>query len=109
MAKYLGETVVDVKDTKFKYYTPNDWAMYFIESYGQIDGSHHKQWTMDQVARVLKGTKINIKLAKWDNGEIEYRINLEKPSKKYKEWIKNMLGDYIDGEYEYDYDEGVAP
>lgn len=36
MEGYLGEKVVDVKDTEFKDYTPTDWALYFIFQYGQI-------------------------------------------------------------------------
>lgn len=26
-----------------------------IETYGGIDGAHHKQWVIDQVVRALKG------------------------------------------------------
>ncbi len=109
MEGYLGETIVDVKETKYKDYTPSDWAMYFIETYGQFDGADHKQWAMDQVARVLKGTKVVIKLASWDNGQSEYRISLGEPSEEYKTWATEMLGELFEGEYEYDYDEGIAP
>lgn len=104
MQGYLGETIVDVQQSEFKNYKSSDWAMYFIESYGQIDGSHHKQWVLDQVARILKGTKIILKEAKWDNGQSEYRVTLDEPSKKYKDWVVDMLGDG-----EYDYDDGIAP
>ena len=30
-------------------------AMEFINEYGHIDGAHHKQWVLDQIARVLLG------------------------------------------------------
>jgi len=110
---YLGEKVFKVKDTPFKNYTPSDWAMYFIESYGQIDGGHHKQWVSDQIARILNGCRIEIKQAKWEtnNGyEIEWRVNVVGKSKKYLKWVKDMKGEKDeDGEYEYDYDEGIAP
>jgi len=109
MANYLGEEVIDIKKSEFKKYKPSDWAMYFVESYGQIDGDHHKTWVLDQVARILNGTEIILKKAKWDNGEVNWRVSLGEPSKKYKKWRKEMLGDFIDDEYEYSYDEGIAP
>lgn len=111
MHGYLGETPVDVKNSPFKDYTEKDWAIYYIESYGQIDGAAHKQWVLDQVARILLGTKVNIKLAKWENGEEEYRVNTdENPSKEYLDWVDGSLGKtYPDGSREYSYDEGIAP
>jgi hypothetical protein len=30
-----------------------DAAMVYISEYGYIDGEHHKQWVLDQVARCL--------------------------------------------------------
>lgn len=48
---YLGEKLVPGEDSPFDGYSAQDWAMYFIEHYGQIDGDHHKQWVIDQVAR----------------------------------------------------------
>jgi hypothetical protein len=104
-AKYLGEVPIDVtKHDEFSEYTPTDWAMYFIESYGQIDGDHHKAWVLDQVARILKGTPVIVTQARWDDGQTEYSVSVnKKTSKKYKEWVLAMKGD------EYDYDEGIAP
>lgn len=58
-------------------------VMDLIERYGQIDGSHHKQWVLDQIARVIKG-------------------------KDYKKWVKLMKAGE-DGPDTYDYDEGCAP
>lgn len=110
MERYLGQSIVNIEDTEFKDFKPSDWALYYIECYGQIDGGHHKQWVMDQVVRILKGTPIEIKLAKWDDGTEEYRVNLLEPSKEYLDWVEEMLGeDYGEGEREYDYDEGIAP
>jgi hypothetical protein len=108
MKGYLGQFPVDVKQTKYKDYTPSDWAMYFIERYGQIDGAHHKLWVLDQVARILKGTPIVVEVAKWDNGVEEYRISTGDQSKEYAIWVNEMIGD-DDGEPEYTYDEGIAP
>lgn len=101
---YLGTFDVNIEDTEFKEYKPTDWAMYFIESYGQIDGADHKQWVIDQVTQILKGTKVIVKLAKWDNGQTEYRISLDEPSEEYKQWLIEYCEDG-----EYDYDEGIAP
>lgn len=104
--KFLGESIVDIKDTPYKDYTQNDWALYFIAVYGGFDGSHHKDWALDQVARVLNGTNVIIKLAKWDNGQEQYQISTEEnPSEKYNEWVKNLIGEY-DEPY---YNVGIAP
>ena len=111
MNGYLGEKSVKIEKTPFAKFTKEDWALYFIEHYGQFDGGHHKQWTMDQVVRVLKGTPVKIKLAKWDNGEEEYRVTLaDKPSKAYIAWVDEMRGETdSNGDREYGYDEGIAP
>lgn len=113
MTKYLGETLVNQNDVEeFKSFNQSDWAMYFIESYGQIDGSDHKLWVLDQVARLLKGTPVIIRLAKWEDGSCEYRVSVsKKESIEYKKWRLRMLGnnDEIEGSYNYIYDEGIAP
>ena len=61
-------------------------ALELIERYGGIDGGHHKQWVIDQVARVLTGPD-------------------------YPAWVKMMKGnvDPDSGDMEYDWDEGIAP
>ena len=104
MKDYLGEFDVDINDTGFKDYDKSDWAMYWIGSYGQIDGDHHKTWVLDQVARILNGTPVIIKMAKWKGGHEEYRVWLDDPSKEYNEWVEMM----IDGG-DYSYDVGTAP
>jgi hypothetical protein len=109
MKKYLGETLVEQKDTKFKDFDKGDWAMHILECYGWIDGAHHKDWVLDQIARVMKGTPVEIKLAKWDNGHEEYRVDtVEPPSQEYLDWVKEMC-DGEDGPNTYSYDEGIAP
>ncbi len=111
MSKYLGEKKINTKTHSiFKEYTPADWALHFVGSYGQIDGAHHKLWVLDQVARILNGTKVIVTEASWANGEKEYRFNLDKPSKEYKEWVDEMKGEKDEnGDYEYGYDEGTPP
>jgi len=111
MVKYLGEFEVNLKNTPFVNYDKVDWMMYFLENYGSAYGDHHKLWVLDQMARVYNDTSVNVKLAKWDiNGKKheEYRITLDKPSNKYKTWVKEMKNGE-DGPETYFYDEGVAP
>lgn len=111
MKIYLGCEIVDIKDTPYKDYKSKDWALYFIQMYGCIDGAHHKDWVLDQVSRCLNDTPIKIELAKWDDGQSEYRISTGEPSQIYKDWVLEMLGDYDDEneEYEYSYEEGCPP
>ncbi len=83
----------------------------FLSNPKQIDGAHHKQWLIDQTARILKGTKVIVKVAKWESGHQEYRFHLDEPSQEYLDWVVTCLGEYDaeEGSYEYDYDEGIAP
>lgn len=37
--------------------------------YGQIDGSHHKMWTIDKVLRILTGDKYNDIIEMYKEGE----------------------------------------
>lgn len=117
MDNYLGEFPVDIKThTEFSKYTLADWALLFIGMYGQIDGGHHKQWVIDQVARILNGTPVLVTEARWNyNGKIstEYRFRVDTPTEDYNKWVKEMRGEWIKNDdfegYEYDYDEGIAP
>lgn len=64
-----------------------------VRQYGCIDGAHHKQWVLDQIVRAAYGMKMG-----------------EAPNEKYKEWVKEVLGEMDEnGEYEYWYDYGVPP
>jgi hypothetical protein len=108
MEGYLGEFEVDIQQTEFKDYTPADWALYYIGSYGGFDGAHHKDWVLDQVARILNGTEVIVKEAKWNNGHSEYRVSLSKKSPEYKQWVKDLC-DGEDGPNTYGYNKGIAP
>ena len=115
MPNYLGETVVNIEDTPYKNYTKVDWALYIIQQQGQIEGNHHKASVLDQVVRILtnnnnnnNNNNITIKIAEWDNGNKEYRIEYGEPTEEYHQWVKNMRGTIDeDGEYEYEYDSGI--
>lgn len=89
-------------------YSPQDWVMLWIEKYGGIDGAHHKAWVLDHIVRILKGTKMIVKLAKWDNGQEKYRFELDEPTTEYNEWVKEMC-DGEDGPDSYSYDTGITP
>lgn len=109
--KYLGETPVAIADSPFANYTTNDWILEYVGSYGQIDGAHHKQWVLDQVARLANGAPIiNLRKAEWDCGTVNWRFEIG-TSEEYEAWVDLMKGDWDPefGDYEYEYDEGIAP
>lgn len=75
------------------------WALAYIESYGGIDGDHHKTWVLDQVARILNGTPVIAKVARWGpsddypDGFEELRFTTqEPPSPSYTLWVDQSLG-----------------
>ena len=106
MKGYLGET--DVSDQHD--ISPTDGALMFVEMYGGIDGAHHKDWVLDQVARILNGAPITVKLAKWADGTEDIRYSVGE-SEQYHEWVKTVRGEWDEDEecFEYGYDEGIAP
>ncbi len=105
MNDFLGETLVtDLSSTPYKNHTPAIWALEWIALYGGIDGAHHKDWVLDQVAQILNGTPVILKLAKWKNGTEEYRFSLGEPSPNYLQWVDHIT----DGVPE-NYEVGIAP
>src|SRR5690606_16346557 len=108
MKGYLGETKLDIHKTKYALYGQQDWVMLWIEMYKHIDGGHHKDWLIDQIARIMKGTKVSVKLAKWEDGHEEERFELEDPSGEYLKWVEEMKSGE-DGSDTYSYAIGIAP
>jgi len=108
MEGFLGKTIVDIRKSKYAMYSKQDWVMLWIEMYSGIDGSHHKDWLIDQIARILKGTDVIVKIAKWKCGKTEHRYTLAEPKKEYWEWVEYMK-DGEDGPETYSYDFGIAP
>lgn len=53
--------------------------------YGQIDGSHHKMWVIDQMVRNLLGNE-----------------------EEYRDWVEAYTTPLDDGDY-YEWDIGIAP
>ena len=109
MEGYLGETVIEkTKDWNYANHTKMDWAKLWIEKYGGYDGAHHKDWVLDQVARIIHDTEVIVSLAKWENGHKEYRFDLAEPPQKYWDWVAK-LKDGEDGPDTYSYEFGIAP
>ena len=104
MVDYLGEEIVDISNTEFKDYSVMDWILFFIERYGGIDGSHHKDWVLDQIARLVMGTKPIVKATSHLNGCKELYVTLGEPTDEYLKWAEEMTDG---GEYEYNF--GIAP
>lgn len=108
---YLGEQkLLSTHGTPFEDFTKEDWALKFISDFGQFDGEHHKAWVLDHVAQILLGTEVEVSLAKWSDNTENYVYRTAKPSDEYTEWLISMMGEINeDGEFEYDYNPGVAP
>lgn len=104
MEGYLGEFPVDIMSTTMFNWTEKDWALHWIDQFGWVDGAHHKDWVLDQVARILNGTEVIVKQARWENGQTEFRIDLGEPSEAYVKWRTEIT----DGNYE-NYEEGCPP
>ena len=101
MKGYLGE--IDASNE----HTPDRIkdALLYIEMYGGIDGAHHKDWVLDQVARILNGAPVIVTRATWKDTPSELRYNVGE-SVEYHEWVERIR--YVDGE-DYGYEEGIAP
>lgn len=109
MEGYIGEYEIDIKETPFANYGPTEWALYFIERYGGINGEHHKQWVLDQTARILNGTPIIVAEARWLGGQRELRVHTDRPaSKHYLSWIAEMQNGE-DGPNTHTWSNGWAP
>lgn len=111
MKGYLGERIIDTSVTKFADFDKTDWMMYYVEAYGQIDGEHHKQWVLDQMARIHHGTPVELKMAEWlhrDRYHFEVRFETGEPTQEYHDWVKSVKAGE-DGPETYGYDEGIAP
>lgn len=104
MEGYLGEEELEsCEGTPYEGFEPEDWALEYLLRYGGIDGDHHKAWVIDQCIRILKGTPVKLRLARWENGHEEYRFSTGDPSDEYTELVKQLAAD------DYIHDEGIAP
>lgn len=103
MNNYLG--IVDV--TKEHQISATDAALLFIQMYGGIDGAHHKDWVLDQVARILNKAPVIVKKASWSTGETELRYSVGE-SPEYHAWVAECKSGE-DGPNTYSYSIGIAP
>ena len=109
MEGYLGE-FAPPPDCEFLSYGQTEWAMHYIAAYGGIDGSHHKTWALDQVARILKGTPVLVTEARWEGGQTKFRYKTGEPSKADLEWVAEIItSDDEEDKAAYEYDVGISP
>lgn len=85
-------------------------AKAFAFSYGQEDGAHHKMWVIDQMVRALTGCPLVIENKQLLDGK-SFSYSYQDKSKEYEKFIKEHKGGWNKAyqEYEYDWDEGIAP
>lgn len=90
--------------------TGPDLALAYIERYGGIDGSHHKQWVLDQVVRALHFSP-RVTRDATDSQGTPYTYLEQGESDSYIEWVKAYQGEYDEEyeEYEYTWDNGGTP
>lgn len=101
--EYLGEERVSTLGLWCDGFGPREWALWWISQYGWTDGAHHKQWVLDQVARILNGSTVVVYRARWSNGESEYRPRLDDglSHADYYAWVNKECED--------NWDPGIAP
>jgi len=104
---YCGETeVAELTGTPFEGFGIIEWVRYFADRYGGYDGSHHKDWVIDQIVRISYGTPIIVKKAVWE-GEGYYdenwRVSTGDPTTEYYAYVSECEQDGVS------YDCGVAP
>lgn len=89
--------------------TRADRALEFAVQYGGIDGSHHKDWVIDQMVRALTGCPQVWRHELGDDGVGTYALNGDQgESQEYKDlvaWARS--GD--DGPETYGWETGIAP
>lgn len=100
LKKYLGET--DVSHLPEYQKSKEDYAIMYIDLYGGIDGAHHKDWVLDQVARILMDAPVTTKIAKWDDGTENLKYNVG-TSERYEQWVNQIES------AGYEYYKGIAP
>lgn len=116
MEGYLGQE--DITESFNQEHTAMDCIQLLITVYGGIDGSHHKDWLLDQIARLTHGGQLTVHKASWDNGHTEFRYGHVSETPEYLEWRVNIqkcedlsceCHDPDDDHYCYNYDDGIAP
>ena len=108
MEGYLGkERLSSYEGTPYAGFTPTNWALTYVSTYGGIDGGHHKMWVIDQMVRALTGCPMVKKKATDCNGK-EYEYETQGESRAYKKLVKEACAGE-DGPDTYEWDKGIAP
>ena len=82
-------------------------ALDVANSYGGIDGDHHKMWVIDQMVRILTDCPTVIGTAKDYKGQ-PYTYETLGESKEYEQWVKDHnKGE--DGPNTYEWEKGIPP
>lgn len=105
---YVGERTPPLASTPYANFAAMDWILLFIDKYGGAEGDHYKQWLIDTIARIGRGTRVLVTLAEWsdESGAIvqsEYRFYLGVVSPSYTAWVEEREA------AGYDWDTGCAP
>jgi hypothetical protein len=82
-------------------------ALSIAVEYGGIDGAHHKDWVIDQMARALTGCPVIEKEAK-DHAGTPYPYPIQGESEAYHSLVRDACAG-VDGPNTYAWDTGVAP
>jgi hypothetical protein len=82
-------------------------ALQIARDSGQVDGSHHKAWVIDQMVRALTGCPI-IELRALDSRKKPYTYKAFGNSELYEKFIK-MHNDGEEGPDTYSWEEGIPP
>jgi len=104
MTETIPETTVDERDELIQFVptagvalTPSDAklaeVLVLLRSFSQIDGEHHKAWSLDQVARIVTGER-------YDDFIKDYMFGEDAPTPE-EELLAS--GDW------YEWSEGIAP
>lgn len=92
-------------------------ALNLAASYGQIDGDHHKMWTIDQMVRALTGCPM-VEYKANDSQGTEYTCEIQGESEEYKKYVKEYecgtpeeiaAGEFDGEEALYEWDIGIPP
>ena len=82
-------------------------ALDIAECYGNVDGSHHKMWCIDQMVRALLGCPDRDQTETRDDG-VEYTFTYQGENKAYEQWVANVT-EGNDGPDTYEWDVGIPP
>jgi len=82
-------------------------ALDLANSYGGIDGAHHKMWVIDQMVRALTGVP-DEKFIGTDVHGHRYEYTAQTTNDEYAALVRNHR-DGEDGPETYDWDIGIPP